>query len=331
MTLQELEENFGTQEQCLAYLHKLRWANGPSCVDWHTYEIEGRNEWKRKQEKEMAATEYTVTKNYGFYCPICRQTYSVLRDTVFQDTQLKLLPLWFRAVWYITSQDSGTSALELQRFLGLGSYRTAWTWLQKLRKIMYLPKLQGTVMVDTFSIMVNGEYGLEEKYPVLIALEVDPNRKAIKQIRMSNIDYNDCNEVSSFIEKCVTPSDNVLRSNGRIDFSKLDTASYPQEIERKGGRNFQPTREVISYLEKKKLLGVLPSMYSKEHLSHYLDECCFKFNKRSSKDKGFYDILENAVSGANATFIRRKKQEIMEQAKPRIVSFDERQEKGFQM
>ena len=47
--------------------------------------------------------------------------------------------MWFRAMWYVTSQKNGASALGLQRVLGLGSYETAWTWLHKLRRAMVRP------------------------------------------------------------------------------------------------------------------------------------------------------------------------------------------------
>ena len=60
------------------------------------------------------------------------------RGSLFERTH-KPLRLWFRAMWYVTSQKSGVSALGLQRVLGLGSYRTAWAWLHKLRRAMVRP------------------------------------------------------------------------------------------------------------------------------------------------------------------------------------------------
>jgi len=68
--------------------------------------------------------------------------------------------MWFRAMWYVTSQKHGASALGLQRVLGLGSYETAWTWLHKLRRAMVRPnrdRLKGWVEVDETMIG-----GLEE-------------------------------------------------------------------------------------------------------------------------------------------------------------------------
>ena len=55
---------------------------------------------------------------------------------------------WFRAIWYVVNQKNGVSALGLQKILGLGSYRTAWTWLHKLRTAMVRPgrdRLSGIV------------------------------------------------------------------------------------------------------------------------------------------------------------------------------------------
>ena len=54
-------------------------------------------------------------------------------------------------MWYVTNQKQGVNALGLQRLLGLGRYRTAWTWLHKLRRAMVRPgrdRLPGTVEVD---------------------------------------------------------------------------------------------------------------------------------------------------------------------------------------
>ena len=85
-----------------------------------------------------------------FECAGCGRQTSVTAGTVFQDSR-KPLTLWFRAIWYVTSQKTGTSALGLQRVLGLGSYQTAWTWLHKLRRAMVRPgreRLQGPVEVD---------------------------------------------------------------------------------------------------------------------------------------------------------------------------------------
>ena len=76
--------------------------------------------------------------------------------------------MWFRAMWYVTSQKNGASALGLQRVLGLGSYETAWTWLHKLRRAMVRPdrdRLRGWIEVDETFIggLAEGAVGGRQK------------------------------------------------------------------------------------------------------------------------------------------------------------------------
>lgn len=83
-------------------------------------------------------------------CGECRSQISVCAGAIFQDSHLPLT-VWFRATWYVTSQKNGVSALGLRRALGLGSYRTAWAMLHKLRRAMVRPgreRLRGTVEAD---------------------------------------------------------------------------------------------------------------------------------------------------------------------------------------
>jgi hypothetical protein len=83
-------------------------------------------------------------------CSACRHQTSVTAGTIFQDSHLPMVT-WFRAIWYVTSQKNGISAQGLQRALGLGSYKTAWAMLHKLRRAMVRPgrdRLHGIVEVD---------------------------------------------------------------------------------------------------------------------------------------------------------------------------------------
>ncbi len=83
-------------------------------------------------------------------CPACRHQATVTAGTIFDKTRTELR-VWFAAIWYITNQKHGVSALGLQRVLGLGSYETAWTMLHRLRRAMVRPDrelLHGEVEVD---------------------------------------------------------------------------------------------------------------------------------------------------------------------------------------
>jgi len=92
-TLQEFDEWFTTEQACLDYLKKLRWPHGFVCPVCN-----GCKAWPMKT---------------GLYrCSICKHKASVVAGTIFQDTR-KPLRLWFQAIWYITSQKFGGSALGL--------------------------------------------------------------------------------------------------------------------------------------------------------------------------------------------------------------------------
>ena len=88
-------------------------------------------------------------------CATCGHQASVIAGTIFQDTRTPLT-LWFRAMWWMTNQKTGVSALGLQRVLGLGSYKTAWSWLHKLRRAMVRPGRDRLTDVEVDEAYVGG-------------------------------------------------------------------------------------------------------------------------------------------------------------------------------
>lgn len=278
MELREFEEKFSIQEQCLDYLVGLRWPNGVCCQKSACQE-----RVKRKRNS------FKLTSQYRFKCPYCKHQTSVIAETMFQGTRYKMMPLLFRAIWYVTSQDNGTSVLDLQKFLGLGSYKTVWIWLQKLRQAMSYAehvKLQGRVIVGDFSIIV------KSRCTVLIAIEYD--EKTITRIHMSS-SYKD---IDSFIKSCIK-SGSTIESDScdiRLIMSELGYTLKPTSSTHIANYDVLPSvHNVISYLEEKGLLGKLPPLGSEEYLDYYLGECCFKFNRRQSKGTWFDDFMKNAV------------------------------------
>src|SRR6266545_1973326 len=115
----ELEERFADDEACREYLFALRWPEGFACPTRGGDEV-----WKISRHRRL--------------CRKCRRQIYILAGTIFQDSHLPLT-LWFRAMWHVTSQKNGMSALGLQRVLGIKSYKTAWTLLHKLRRAMVRP------------------------------------------------------------------------------------------------------------------------------------------------------------------------------------------------
>jgi ribosomal protein L37AE/L43A len=160
MTFEEFTTKFATEEQCREYLYQLRFPNGFICP-------------KCKNTKA-----WTVS-NTLFECSKCGRQTSVIAGTIFQDTRIPL-KTWLTAIWWVTTQKNGASAMGLQQVLGLKSYKTAWAWLHKIRKAMVHPnrvKLSGTVEVD--ETYIGGEEiegksgrGTENKTLVVVAIEL---------------------------------------------------------------------------------------------------------------------------------------------------------------
>ncbi len=83
-------------------------------------------------------------------CRSCEFKNSVKTNSIFEKSKLEL-KTWFYAIWWVTSQKNGVSASGLQRSLGLGSYRSAWLLLHKIRNTMVLvdrSHLSGEIEVD---------------------------------------------------------------------------------------------------------------------------------------------------------------------------------------
>ena len=293
MNLIEFEKEFSTEKQCREYLMKLRYENGvfvcPKC----------------------GGVESWIVNMILYECSECNHQSSVIAGTIFQDTH-KPLTLWFRAIWYVTSQKNGTSALSLQRVLGLGSYRTAWTWLHKLRRAMVRPgrdKLNGTVEIDEAFIGAPGKggkrgRGADNKVLVVIAVEVNDNK--IGRIRMSIIECATSENLHDFIETTVEKGSKII-SDGWRGYCGIDGKGYSHETKShkyEMEETLLPHVHTIISLLKRWLLGTLQGSCSKEHMAYYLDEYTFRFNRRKSKSRGmlFYRLLQNAVQTTPITY-----------------------------
>lgn len=292
MNLTEFEAEFSTEQQCRDYLMKLRYPEGqyicPKCG--------GTASWKISE---------TV-----FECKNCHHQSTVISGTIFQDTH-KPLTLWFRAIWYITSQKNGTSALGLQHILGLGSYRTAWTWLHKLRRAMVRPgrdKISGEVEVDEAYIGAaekGGKRGRGTENKVLVVFAVEVNEKKIGRVRIQVIKSASADELHDFIENTVEKGSTII-TDGWSGYNGIEEKGYSRKIKKQKGEEDTtlPHVHTIISLLKRWLLGTLQGSCSPEHMSYYLDEYTFRFNRRKSKYRGmlFYRLLQNAVQLEPSTY-----------------------------
>ena len=281
----EFERRFATEEACRAYLVRLRWPDGVRCP-----RCPQRKAWE--------------TTRGRYECVRCGFQTSVLAGTIFQDTKADLR-LWFRAMWYVTNQKSGVSALGLQRTLGLGSYRTAWTWLHKLRAAMVRPgrdRLAGAVEVD--EVYWGGPRpgkrgrGAAGKTLIVVAAQVDGLR--IGRIRLQRVPDASAPSLERAVHAAVEPG-SVVRTDGLSSYNGLPARGYSHEIVRKEavlGKNLLPRVNRVVALFKRWLVGTHQGRVDPTHLDAYLDEFTFRFNRRTSRWRGklFYRLVQQAVA-----------------------------------
>jgi transposase-like protein len=283
-TLSELEQRFASEEACRAYLAALRWPEGFVCPG-----CGGRRAWAMERGLWL--------------CAGCRRQISVTARTIFQDTRLPLR-LWFRAMWHVTSQKNGVSALGVQRVLGLGSYQTAWAWLQKLRRAMVRPgrdRLRGRVEVD------ETYWGAEEKGVVgrlthdkaMIMVAAQEDGAGIGRIRMACVPSLTKANVHGFILHVVEPGSTVV-TDGLNVYEGLEGYVHQSVVIRKRAATASEllprVHRVVSLL-KRRLLGTHQGAVQPEHLGYYLDEFTFRFNRRASASRGklFFRLVQQAV------------------------------------
>ena len=287
-TLQEFDDWFTTEEQCLEFIKQLRWSKGFICPE--------------------------CNHNIGWElstglirCAKCRNDISVLHGTTFHKTR-KPLRVWFQAMWYVTSQKFGGSALGLKRVLGLGSYQTAWSWLHKMRHAMVRPDrelLYGKVEID--ETLIGSEHhggkrgrGAENKHIVVIAVEViDP--KGFGRIRMQQVDSSSAENLLPFITKYIEKGSEIRTDSwtGYANLNKLGYIHKKINVSDSGdpAHVSLPGVHRISSLLKRWLLGTHQGSVSEKHLEYFLDEYTFRFNRRKSTSRGmlFYRLLQQAV------------------------------------
>ena len=239
-------------------------------------------------------------------CQQCGHQTSVTAGTIFQDTRKPLVD-WFRAMYWLSSQKNGASALGLQRVLGLGSYKTAWTWLHKFRRAMVRPgrdRLTGRVEVDETYLggLEEGVRGrqMERKSLVLIAAQEDG--PGIGRIRMKRIPDASADSLMEFVKEAIEPGSTV-HTDGWAGYDPLEGIGYAHEItflkgKKESASELMPRVHRIASLLKRWIMGTHQGAVSHEHLEYYLDEFTFRFNRRRSTNRGklFYRLVQQAVA-----------------------------------
>jgi transposase-like protein len=264
-TATEFERRFATEEDCRAYWIEARWGGKPACARCGSTYV------------------WPIRDGTTFECRDCDHQTSLTSGTLLEKTR-KPLKMWFRAVFEISTRRTGISAMDLMRIMGFGSYKTAWTWLHKLRAALVRPEREPLgPFVQMDEALVGGEGG-PHKELVLVAAEVDG------RVRLAHAETNDKATLKRFADGQVA-SDAGVTTDGLASYDAdslgerhLDRV-VQTKAERREGDALQVCHWAISLL-KRWLLGTHAGAVGPKHLQAYLDEFAFRQNRRRTRGVG---------------------------------------------
>lgn len=287
----EFQAWFQTDADCLDYLEWLRWPGGfvcPRCGEPGGWRLaDGR-----------------------FMCSGCGGRTSVTAGTIFDRTRTPLT-VWFTACWLFATGKDGISALSLKRTLDIGSYQTVWAMLHRLRSVLVRPgreRLNGAVEVDETYIGGHepGKPGRSPGKKVLVGIAVEVREpKGLGRCRIVPLVDGTAASLEPFVTACVEPGTTVV-TDGWAGYGGLERLGYVHVVHNlraAAGRGesageLLPWVHRVASLAKRWLLGTHQGAVASSHLSSYLDEFAFRFNRRHSRSRGmvFYRVLELAVA-----------------------------------
>ena len=286
-SLPEFEARFPDDAACARWLFGKRWPEGfrcPGCGHDKGWEL-GRG---------LLLVE----------CAQCHRQTSVTAGTVLHRSHLPLR-LWFLAAWLVATHRNGMSARQLWLQLGLGSYKTAWLLLQKLRRAMVDPgrePLAGLVEVDETSLSFRTKDGPVAARPgrahegkLLIAGAVEIVGKGPGRARLAVIGDYSAATLGCFVRGAIATGSTVV-SDGWSGYRQLkDVKHDPKVVGATAAHVVLPWVHRVFANAKRWGLGVYHGLRQK-HLQAYLDEFVFRFNRRRTPTAAFDRLLGLAAS-----------------------------------
>jgi len=304
MSLISFIEKFPDEESCKQKFKEYREHVGVICPNC------GGKEHYWKKDKEQ------------YECKACRKRITLKSGTVMHKSKLPFR-YWFIAMHLLTSTKKSFSAKEIQRQLGHKRYHPIWHMVHKLRQAMgrrdgeYI--LAGRIELDEgyFSTEIPTEKkaekikrgrGSQKKSKVLVMAEsemVEPLKKGQKPrrvgyIKMKVIDDLKSETINEVVKNMATNADEIDTddSTSYVDLKKYVPRHNPQVIPKERVGEILPWVHIAISNAKRYLINTFHDIKS-EFLQNYLDEFCYKFNRRYFGEALFNRLLVACVSYKN--------------------------------
>jgi transposase-like protein len=265
--LLDWQQRYGTEEACAQALAQQRWPEGfrcPRCGHDHGY---------------------AITTRHSYECSKCHYQASLTAGTLFHSTNLSLTK-WFWAIYLSASDKGGISAMRLSKQIDI-SWITASRMLRKIRIAMghrdSLYRLQDLIEID--DALVGGRRsgkrgrGAEGKSPVLVAVENRGQRAGY--IAMQQVSAVTKKSVAKFVQHHLPPGQ-LVRSDALASLVEIGKTQHhtarvtpPDQAE-----EWLPWVHIAIGNLKAFLLGTYHGVSSK-YLQEYLNEFCYRFNRRT--------------------------------------------------
>jgi transposase-like protein len=297
MNLIDVTKSFATEDQCLDFLEKMRWPQGLRCLACESDKLSvitrTVDETKTRKEKKQNKR----TRLYA--CLECGKRFTPTVGTVFHKSHLPLTK-WFMAIAIVMDAKKGMSALQLQQHLGIGSYRTAWYMVHRIRKAMvelFPTKLSGIVEVD--ETYIGGKSKRRHRKPdnrtwaqkkdMVIGM-----RERGGRVRFFHVPNLKADTMKKLLDRHVSPSSKRIITDSAIiydfamdkDFQKKhDSVNHSREWVKPSDIEVHTnTVESAFSLLKRGLIGSFHRV-SIKHLHRYLAEFENRFNMRNAGDR----------------------------------------------
>ena len=295
MTIIELCTTFSSDDACRELLERIRWPNGPVCP--------------RCQNPNPARL---VSSSKIVYCKDCDYQFTVTANTIFHDSHLPLIK-WLAATFLICEAKKGMSALQLKRTLwskNKGSYKTAWYLCHRIRAAMASAEknmLYGTVEMD--ETWVGGRernprgagripYAESKKVPVVGIKQRGGELRFFKaeDVKSGTLAKYIKENVSEDVDVIMTDEwgayPGAMRKAG-VSPARHKTVNHSAKVYVDGDITTNGIESAFSLLKR----GIVGSWHkiSAKHLSAYLEEMTFRFNRRNSNTL-FLDTLQHMVT-----------------------------------
>lgn len=297
-SLPEFQRLFPNEAACAAYLERVRWDHGFVCPRCGT-----------------SGEPYRISTRPGVLrCRTCRCDASLTAGTVMERTHTPL-SIWFWAAYLVTSQTPGMSAVQFQRQLGLSCYETAFQILHKLRVGMVRPdqdRIGGRPEehVEADETYIGGRTrgkGRGVHDMVLVAGAVEVRQRKLQgsrnerrtgryagRVRLAVAPDRSAKSLGGFIERTVAPGTTIITDDWS-GYVKLGERGYCHTaVAERGDRQVAETFLPIIHLVFSNLKTWLRGTHhgvSPQHLSAYLNEFTFRFNRRFYPFNAFRSLL----------------------------------------